>query len=172
MRIAALRGLAAPERSLVRREYLRRTAGPAVGEGLGVEARWVLDASPLAVRVGEAGSVLAVLTGLVDLVDGTIGAWSISAGWPTSEAIDRLASTLEGDALTTSSALPPVGRRCGPAPVVRAGSALLAAIGGRLARVTLLPLADPSRPDARVPLVDLDDLRAVAAVSLPTRAAS
>lgn len=165
------RGVPPPGRQAVQTAYRRARAGDALAIRLGIDAEFVVDASPLgAATPREDGRAAgAVLSAIVDVAEGRLVRWMVTAGRADAPALRDLVrqSPLRGHASVGIASILPaneltdlrkeLGLR--PSRALRGGSVLSAALGERLGRIPLLPRTDPERPARGLPLVDPEDLR-------------
>lgn len=179
--LARHRGLPEAHLTLVRRLHGRQGAGHAIGARLGTGRQAILDAAALGVRIVDQRTlpVLAVLNAIVDAGGGVVD-WKLTAGAARDHELMPLLDvgrTRFGvDGLLISNAFEEALRRrlASPAkgdgngmPVVRRGSALLAAVGLKVGRIPILPNTPLEAANEDRPLVDHHDLIAVLHLLMP-----
>ncbi len=172
--LATGRGIAPPSERAIRGAYGRVRSGRATRERLKLPGRFAIDATALEATVADGHApAIAVLTAVVDMRDGTLVAWRLTAGeadGPTlSHMLDVSLATLSVTrAITVSSALPDgIGTLLARSSIkveeqrVAGGSILKAVLGSRIGRIRLLPRYLSRGSDMNPPVVQFDDLHAV-----------
>lgn len=174
--LADERGIARPGERALRLAHGSVRAGTGIRKRLGLTGDLTLDACAMAVRLRETGDVpaIAVLSAVVDSRLGTFAGWRVTAGLPNGGDLKGLVaeclSGRSGCRLSVPSGILGEQRAMLQEDGVELtddriamGSVIMAAVGARLGRITLLPRLLARGGGGELPVVDLRDLSDVVA---------
>ncbi|MGC5796016.1 hypothetical protein [Sphingomonas sp. NFX23] len=172
--LATDRGTIPPSERAIRGAYGRVRSGRATRERLKLPGRFAIDATALEATVADGHApAIAVLTAVVDMRDGMLVAWRLSAGEADAATLSQLIDVSLPDllatrAITVSSALPDgIGPLLARGSIEIAerrtagGSILKAVLGSKIGRIRILPRYLSRGSDVKPPVVQFDDLHAV-----------